>query len=260
MKTSLSNYLSQERMERVLCLEETESTNTYLRGLTLRGAADGQVVVARRQSAGRGRSGKSFLSPEGGIYLSMLHCPAAGFEPGAMTAGAAVAVCRALERTCGVSPGIKWVNDLVLGGRKICGILAETVAVEGETRVIIGVGLNVSTPAEAFGGELAAIAGSILSRTGVSADHAELAAAVIEELDGMLAALPERAAEKLEAYRSRCVTTGREVLVRRGDRTETAFAESVDEDFSLVVRYADGRCEKVSFGEVSIRGENGEYV
>lgn len=255
MKTTLSQYLPPSRRSRIICLEETESTNTYLKNLP--DAPDGLAVIARRQSAGRGRVGRSFLSPEGGIYLSLLHCPGSDFEPGLLTAGGAVAVCRAIERVCGVQAGIKWVNDLVLGGRKICGILTEAVAAEGEMRVIIGVGLNVNTPASAFEGELGAIAGSILTQTGQSADEAGLAAAVIEELDAAFSCSRE---ETLASYRARCVTPGREVLIRQGGSAETAFAEAVDEDFALIVRYPDGRRGRLSFGEASIRGENGEYV
>ena len=118
----------------LVCLPEVDSTNLRAKQLAAEGAADGTVVAADLQTAGRGRLGRSFQSPGGqGIYLTALlrpDLPPERLSP--VTAMAGVAVCRAIERICGASPGLKWPNDPVLGGRKVCGILTE-LSLEGET-------------------------------------------------------------------------------------------------------------------------------
>jgi len=231
---------------RILRINETSSTNSLLREMADKGAEHGQVIIALRQTGGRGRQGRSFASPVGGLYLSYLYRPETELpSPGALTAGAAVAVCRALE-SFGVQPGIKWVNDLFLGGRKICGILCEALSTPTGMAYIIGVGLNVSTPQEAFPPEVRDIAGSIFSVSGQSVDIEALAQAIIRALD-------ELGGDCLEYYRSRCICLGQEVLIMQGGRSFRAFAQTIDEDFSLIVRHQDGKREKVSFGEVSVR-------
>ena len=147
----------------LVCLAEVDSTNLRARQLAAEGAADGTVVVADRQTAGRGRLGRSFQSPGGqGIYLTALlrpDLPPERLSP--VTAMAGVAVCRAVERLCGVSPGLKWPNDPVLDGKKLCGILTE-LSLEGETarvqELVLGIGINVSQRPEDFTPEVREIA------------------------------------------------------------------------------------------------------
>ncbi len=142
----LMSYLSRERMKHVLCLDIVDSTNTKLRELAFDGADSGYVVMANQQTCGRGRLGRSFMSPKDtGIYLSMLlrpdclpkDCPA-------ITAWTGVAVSRAIKRVTGISPSIKWVNDLYMSDKKICGILSE-LSVESESghvqHIIVGIGM-----------------------------------------------------------------------------------------------------------------------
>lgn len=231
---------------RILRISETNSTNSLLRELAMQGAENGQVIIARRQTGGRGRQGRSFASPEGGLYLSYLYRPEGALpSPGALTAGAAVAVCRALE-DFGIHPGIKWVNDLFLDGRKICGILCEALSTEAGMAYIIGVGLNVTTPQEAYPPQLQEIAGSIFSCTGQSPDIEALGDAIICRLDAV-------GDSCLEYYRSRSICLGQKVQVVQGQRSFSAFAEEINEDFSFVVRLGDGSRETISFGEVSVR-------
>ena len=132
-------------------LEETDSTNRVAKELARQGAPHGTVVSAKRQTAGRGRLGRRFCSPEGGIYLSvLLRTDLPPEDRALLTPMAAVAVCRTVERLCGVRPDIKWVNDLYLEGKKVCGILCERTG----DAVIVGVGLNLKTPEGGFPPEL----------------------------------------------------------------------------------------------------------
>ena len=136
---------------RVYRYETVGSTNTELMALARQGAAEGTVVLARQQTAGRGRMGRSFQSPAGlGLYGSVLLRSSPEDAP-RIPALAATAVRRAIRRSCGLSCGIKWPNDLVLSGRKVCGILAEALpGLEGSLWVVVGIGINVCQRREDF--------------------------------------------------------------------------------------------------------------
>lgn len=245
------------------CLEEIDSTNSYLKREALAGAPHGTAAAANCQTAGRGRMTRSFQSPPGkGVYLSVLLRPQ--LPPGELmgvTGMTAVAVCSAVERTAGVRPGIKWTNDLVLNGRKLCGILTE-LALEGETgmtqSLIIGAGVNVSHTPEDFGPEVSKMATS-LAQEGFPVSRAALAAAMIEELYRLSDALGRDTGAWVEAYRRDCVNLGKRVQLLWTDRRTEAEAVDVDSQFGLVVRLPDGSLTTVRTGEVSVRGLYG-YV
>ena len=250
-----------DRVGRTLvCLEEVDSTNLRAKQLAAEGAADGTVVVADRQTAGRGRLGRSFQSPGGrGIYLTALLRPALPPERlSPVTAMAGVAVCRAVERICGASPGLKWPNDPVLEGKKLCGILTE-LSLEGETGrvqdLVLGIGINVSQRPEDFTPEVREMATSLAQALGRPVSRPALAAEVIREVDQLYAALAAGELEPyLAEYRRRCVNLGRTVRLLGPGGGETAEALDIDADFGLVVRTADGTVRTVRSGEVSVRG------
>lgn len=246
--TSVYAYLPPNMRYGVKIFEEVASTNRLLKTAACT-EETGAVYLAQRQSKGRGRLGRSFFSPTGGIYLSMLLRPDGG-EVSTLTARAALAVSDAVGRVCGIYPGIKWVNDLILDGRKLGGILVEGVAVGGAvTRAVVGVGLNVNT--ERFEGELEDKATSLLLARGERADIERLCAALIEELRGLMSP-PEEKGEVAARYRSRCITLGREVTFTRDGRTLRGVAEDIDECCALLVRMDDGNTERISYGEVSV--------
>lgn len=247
------------------CFDEIDSTNNYAKRIALSGAPDGTVIVADCQTAGRGRMDRSFQSPKGkGIYLTALlrpQLPPERLLP--VTALAGVAVCAAVERVCGVRPGLKWPNDPVLGSRKLCGILTE-LSVEAETGraqyLVLGIGVNVLQTAEDFTPEVAEMATSLAMALGRPVSRPALAAALIEELDRLYTAL--RAgdlSEYLAAYRRDCVNLGKAVQLISPAGRETVTAVGIDGDFGLVVRGADGEERAVRSGEVSVRGLYG-YV
>lgn len=252
-------YLPPERRELVRCLDSVDSTNTYLKREAMSGAPDGLCAIANEQTAGKGRVGRSFSSePDCGVYFSILLRPdCAPVEAVTLSGHTAVAVCRALEDACGVQAGIKWTNDIVLGTHKICGLLTE-MSVEGESGaleyVVAGIGVNANNAQEDFPPELRQIAGSVFSETGVHVDRARLAAALVRAMDEMYAAWQKDHRVYLEEYRARCVTTGREVRLLRGDRERRGFADAITDDFGLLVRYDDGTHEEITSGEVSVRG------
>ena len=243
----LRTLLGAERDAPVFWLGETDSTNRQLRLLADAGAPAGTVLLSHGQSAGRGRLGRSFVSPAGkGLYLSVLLRPDLPPEDfGQLTPRAALAVRRALEAVCGLRPEVKWVNDLLCRGRKLCGILTEGVFRPGApAAAVLGVGLNVSAMPGDFPSELRETVTSVLLETGKAPGQAALAAAVIREL-GALAALSDGEADYGE-YRAACVTLGRRV--RLSDGTEGVAAD-VDRDYCLLVRLPDGTLRPVRSGE-----------
>lgn len=249
----------------LLCFDEIDSTNTYAKKIALSGAADGTVVVADCQTAGRGRMDRSFQSPRGkGIYLTALLRPS--LPPDRLlpvTALAGVAVCAAVEQVCGVRPGLKWPNDPVLGSKKLCGILTE-LSLEGETGrvqyLVLGIGVNVLQTRADFSPDVAEMAASLAMALGRPVSRPALAAALIGELDKLYAALKGGdLSEYLAAYRRDCVNLGKTVQLLSPGGRETVTAVDIDRDFGLVVRGADGGERTVRSGEVSVRGLYG-YV
>ena len=247
----------------VRCFPELDSTNTYVKEIACGGAPEGVVVIADCQTAGRGRMNRSFQSPRGkGLYLTALlrpELPPERLLP--VTALAGVAVCDAVEETCGVRPGLKWPNDPVLSGRKLCGILTELgTDPAGGLFLAVGIGINVGQTAEDFGPELAEVAGS-LAMAGYSVSRPALAAALIAALDRLYGDLCRGdLSDCLTAYRRDCVNLGKTVQLLRPDGTRRqAEAIGIDDAFGLTVRYPEGGTETVRTGEVSVRGLYG-YV
>ncbi len=227
------------------------STNTRCRELARAGAPEGTAVVALEQTAGRGRRGRPFFSPVGGVYLSVLLRPQKAVSPGLITCCGAVAVLEAIRSLCDAPVGIKWVNDILLHNRKLCGILAEgePIATGGFSYVVLGFGINGGQ--QAFPPELEKIATS-LSKEGYTVDGEKLIAAVLNELERVYTALAD--GNFMDTYRRYSLVIGRDVTVYRGTEQFTATAEAVDDDGGLLVRTATGERQVLHFGEeVSVR-------
>ena len=236
----------------VLFEKSTDSTNLQLKKLAAQGAAEGTVLIALQQSAGRGRLGRDFISPEGGVYLSMLLRPETAPEKlPQLSACAAVAVRRAIKACCGLEADIKWPNDLLLQGKKICGILAETVAGR-DLAVILGIGINLNTPEEALDPALVGNAASVRALSGRECDREAFCRCLVEALDELYSRW-KKGDSFVEEYSAACVTVGRKVLLLGGDYPREAEALKISEDMSLLVRLPDGREEAVRYGEVTIR-------
>ncbi len=235
-------------------LEELDSTNLEAKRWAIDGAPHGSLVAALRQTAGRGRRGRVFASPPGGLYLSVVLRPAGETgPPGLVTAMAAVAACRAVSALCGVELGVKWVNDLYLSGKKCCGILTEagTGVESGQIEyLVVGIGINYTTPPEAFPPEVAALAGSLFPGGVAPAPRAQLAAGIHAELLKGFAALPSR--DFLGEYRRRSLVLGRRVTVMASPPWQ-GVAEGIDDEARLLVRRDGGAPEGLSYGEISIK-------
>lgn len=237
--------------------EETDTTNNRARELALEGAPEGTLVVAEKQTAGRGRRGKVWESPLGtGIWMSLVLRPQiAPAEASVLTLLCGLATAEAIEAETGLSAGIKWPNDILINGKKAVGILTEMDCEMSEVHFVIpGIGINVNTAS--FPPEIAEIATSLYLECGKTVSRRRLVHKVLERLEehyetflrtGSFAAM-------LENYRKHCITLGKEVHVLG---REPFFAEALDitPEGELLVRRADNGKEEVVFsGEVSIRG------
>lgn len=242
---------------RTVYLDMVDSTNNEVKRRADLGAPEGLAVIAGEQTAGRGRLGRSFQSPKGkGLYLTVLLRPALSpSQVTGLTAWTAVAVCNAVEAECSLRPRIKWTNDIILNGKKLCGILVETKT-EGDriSYAAVGVGINVNQTPEDFDPQIRSVAGSLAMALGRNTEPSALASRVLEALGRMYDEFPAQKAQWLSRYRDDCLSIGREVALVRGDRVRYAYAEGVGDDFSLLVRYPDGTREAVQSGEVSVRG------
>jgi BirA family biotin operon repressor/biotin-[acetyl-CoA-carboxylase] ligase len=215
------------------------------------------VLIANEQTAGRGRMGRTYQSKEGlGVYLSILFRPTQPLQQlMALPALGAVAACRAIERVSGLPMEIKWPNDLVAQGKKLGGILCESVSDPAcGVAVIMGIGINVCHRAENFDGAVAEFAASLEMLTGKTVSCSALAAALVEELDILRREALESPQLWLEEYRRLCMTVGKEVQLITGEERRLAAALAIDGDYGLVVREADGTVQTVRSGEVSVRG------
>lgn len=236
-------------------LPEINSTNTRVREKAEAGAPEGYTVVANRQTEGRGRRGRGFYSPaDTGIYMSLLLRPG-GYtarQAASLTTLAAVAACEAIESVSGERAGIKWVNDIYVAGRKVCGILTEaSVGLENGLveYAVLGAGINVSPPKDGFPDELTDIAGTVFQEAqGDGKNH--LAA---EFLNCFMSYYSGRPGEYVQNYRRRSLVPGREILVELPGRARRATALDVDEECHLIVKYEDGRTESLSSGEISVK-------
>jgi BirA family biotin operon repressor/biotin-[acetyl-CoA-carboxylase] ligase len=204
--------------------------------------------------------GRSFQSPSGGVYLSVILRPACTPDKLMhLTCATAVAGCKAVEKACGISPDVKWTNDLVVGRKKLGGILTE-LALTGNGLVdyaIVGIGINCCQKAEDFSPEIREIATSIQAVTSAACSVSKVTAALIEALWEMDKALLTQKAEIMDTYRKKCITLGREISVLQGESVRHGTALDLDEDGGLLVRFTDGSEKIVASGEVSVRGMYG---
>ncbi len=252
----LREYLRDAMNTRVLCFENIDSTNSEAKRLVREEKYDdflscgGRVlIVSDSQSCGRGRMGRSFYSPsDTGVYMSLLYFDKKNMTDAVrITSAAAVAVADALERVYGISPKIKWVNDLYLNDRKICGILAEAL-VSGDTNaMIIGIGINLVT--SDFPSDIRDIAGSI----GKMCDREWLIAQICSDLYRYMEDI--MCPDIMQGYRRRFMLCGSKVKVMPplAEKVSEGVVIGVDDDGALLLQDDDGGMWRLSTGEVSIK-------
>lgn len=255
-ESGIRQYLTEEAQTLNLrVFDEVDSTNLVLRKLAGEGAPEGTVVIAATQTGGRGRKGRNFFSPQGtGVYVSLLLKPKIAPDDATLiTTTAAVAVCGAVEALCDEPATIKWVNDVFLRGKKICGILTEgSFDMEsGQFEyAVLGTGINVYEPEGGFPAEILEIAGNVLPAPAPDGKNRMIA----EYLNHFLPLYRQLGSAEANAeYRKRSFVLGKMVNVISASGITPARAIDVDERCRLVVEYADGRRDALSSGEISVK-------
>lgn len=243
--------------ELVLDYQKTVTTTmTVAKQMAETGAAEGYVCIAESQTAGKGRMGRSFYSPAGsGVYFSIVLRPRFTAEQSLLiTTCAAVAVAQAIEAVTGQDAQIKWVNDIYVRGKKVCGILTEaSIDIEngGLHYAVLGIGINLLPPEDGFPAELKQKAGALLDEQMAGDLPCRMVATV---LDAFFDLYPHILLKGfLDEYRRRSLLTGQAVDVLCGDSMRPAVVQGIDDDFSLIVTYEDGSTARLSSGEVSVR-------
>ena len=277
----------------LIYLPTTKSTNEVATEAARSGAPEGTVVIAEEQTAGRGRLGRTWLAPAGSslLFSLLLRPPLPPEQLYLLTMIAATSVVAAVERCTGLSCGVKWPNDVLIGGRKVAGILSEMSLAEGRTTfVVVGIGLNVNTDLSLLG-EIASTATSLSAELGRPTEREPLLCQMLLEFENrylpMLKPVSEAVDGKMDVgagdkplpyisrnvgqglvpcpkacswnqvvfqeWRSRLVVLGQRVIVQGGLGAEEGLAEDVERDGSLLVRRDDGTQFRVSAGDVSLR-------
>lgn len=234
------------------------STNTVLKEIANNGAKQGYVLISEQQTAGKGRLGRSFYSPnDTGIYMSVLLRPKMTIEDSLLiTTSTAVAVSKAIEKLCDKKAGIKWVNDIFVDGRKVCGILTESSLDTESGRLeyaVVGIGVNISKPKDGFPDDIENTAGGFLDNV-----KGNVRCRLIAEIINQLAEQMENLSSKyyLEEYKNRCFLIGENITVIKPNGNKTAKATGIDDKVRLIVEYEDNTVEHLSSGEISINISN----
>ena len=216
------------------------------------GAAEGTVVVADHQTAGRGRLSREWLSvPGGGILLSIILYPELEILH-RLTMAASLAVARSIKTVAGLQPAIKWPNDVLLQGRKVSGVLSESDVSEGSvTHAIVGIALNVNLDTATMP-DIADTATSLKQVLGREVPRQQVLISLLQEFEMLYLKL--RNGESIQReWLQRLETLGKNVSVRCGDEVQDGYAESVDEEGNLIIRRPDGRLVTVAAGDVTLQ-------
>ncbi len=248
----IKNYIKTPDID-IEILSTVDSTNDYLKQMAIKGASDGTIVIANEQTKGKGSKGRSFISLNGGIYLSVLIRPDfENFDATVITSLTSVAVSNAIEEICGKTTVIKWVNDVLLQNKKVCGILCESAFSNNNKPefVVVGIGINFNKPKEDFPDEIKDIATYLYIEENEVIKE-KLTAKVIDNFFEIYNSLPKK--DFLEVYRSRNCVLNKKVKVIKNGLIQSATALSIDDECRLLVKYDDGNEELLSSAEISIK-------
>ncbi len=247
----IASYLKTDKAY-ISIFESVTSTNTLLKQMALDGKPEGEVVVALSQTEGRGRYDRKFQSDKGGIYMSILLRPKAlNIDSTLLTAAAAVAVSDAIEAVSGKSTQIKWVNDILINNKKVCGILCEGGIIGDNSFIVVGIGINAQKSENGFNDEIKDIAGTVFDDD-CPAPCEQLCAAVIDNLFYQYQSLEK--CEFLNTYRQKNIVLGEKVyILKQGEIINQGTALEIDNRCHLKVRLENGEITTLSSGEVSVK-------
>ena len=240
---------------KVIVLDDIDSTNNYLKKLAEDGEKENTIVIAKHQSGGKGRMGRSFFSPKSGLYMSILLRPNFSAEKSLfITTATAVAVSDAIDGLSDKNSSIKWVNDVFIDSKKVCGILTEA-SIDFETGglsyAVVGLGVNLYHPADGFPEDIKNIAGTVFDSEISGDEKAKFAAEIINGFFNIYNNFEN--SDFMKRYKSKSFILGKKINVIKGDKKTPATAIDIDDEARLLVEYETGERESLFSGEVSIK-------
>lgn len=239
----------------ILHFDKLESTNKYAKEEAKKGAAENTVIIADTQTQGYGRLNRHFCSPDkSGLYMSIILRPHIKPEECLLiTTAAAVAVSNAIEQISNVKTGIKWVNDIYVDKKKVCGILTETGFSDKAMLdyAVLGIGVNIYTPEGGFPSEIRNIAGSIFDTPQSNDVRFKLTDLIINEFQAFYRNITDK--PHLCSYKEKSLVTGRKITVIRGNEHYQAEVIGIDDDFRLLIKDSNNKIIALESGEISIR-------
>lgn len=241
----------------IIYFEKLSSTNTAAKEQAERGAIEGTTIIAETQTKGKGRLDRRWISPKGGIWLSIILRPQMSPEDTAkITLTTAVAVAKTLRRFCGFGAEIKWPNDVLIHNKKICGILTEA-SLEGKNVnfVVVGIGINVNFPLNALPKHLEAAATTLKEVLQKEVDREELVCVLLKEFEDCYERFKRgEFGDLLSKWRSVATFLGKEVEVISFAERLRGVAVDVDENGALIIKLENGKKRKIVAGDVTVRG------
>ncbi len=238
----------------IVYLAETGSTNTLAMDLAQKGAVDGTVVIAETQTGGKGRLGRTWVSPRGNLYLSVILRPAVPVHKAPLiTLMGAVAVAAAVREHLKIPAGIKWPNDVLVSGKKVAGLLTEMSAEPDRIRhIVLGIGVNVNMDARELPPDVRRTATTLAVESGAPVDRTAFVQELLAGLDHWYQRFLKNEAEVLKAWEGLNVTLGNRVTVSATGKRLEGFARSVDAEGRLILELDDGTRQQVAAGDVTI--------
>ncbi|MBR5155812.1 MAG: biotin--[Clostridia bacterium] len=256
IKEEITSLVNKKSSFNIIVLKTINSTNSYAKYLAKSGSPHETVVIADSQTEGRGRLGREFFSPEGtGIYMSILLKPEKIAIPMSfLTVAAGVAVCRVLNNISKTPAEIKWVNDIFMCQKKVCGILAEITndSIKGTIdNIIVGIGLNVTTPDQVFPGKLGNVAGSVFPE---NISRNEIIAYIINELRTIY--IENNIQKLIDEYKAYSLVLNKRINFTKNGETFTGTAIDINMEGNLIARLENGEKVVLKSGEISLGSEN----
>lgn len=257
----VKNNLIKEGLDyKILIYNSVLSTNNLAKQFANEGTEDKTVIISNEQTKGRGRFNRSFFSKKDcGIFMSLILRPKLSpSKISLITVAAAVAVCKAIESLYPLKPQIKWTNDILINGKKVCGILTE-LATEAESDltqfIVLGIGINVNNTVEDFPEEIKNSSTSLKIEGNVDINRSVIISKILHELDKLIENnyFLKNKELLIEEYKNRLCMLGKKITIIRGDEKINALALDVNQNAALIVKYENGEIEAISSGEISIK-------
>lgn len=240
--------------------EELSSTMTIAKNLAIQGSDSGTTVIAKTQISGRGRLDRNWSSPEGGIWMSIvLRPPIAPHDVPLITLASGVSVCTVIQKLFNLSPGLKWPNDVVINGKKVCGILTEGCIDSGTVSyAVLGIGINLNFSADLLPAELRTSATTLLTEIGRPIEPEQFLHQLLIELNSVYRELIDNRPQIIDLWRKFSVTIGKEVSAIYDNKKICGIAKDITQDGNLIIKLGSGEEIEIYSGEVSIR--RGAYI